>query len=113
MEFWELFIGLLVNQEKKKAVQEKAKKNQRKMIIKMDKDFKDLQKKLGIKFKDENLLKQAFIHRSYLNENPAFGLNHNERLEFLGDAVLELVLTDYLYKNYPDLAEGEMTSLRA
>lgn len=76
-------------------------------------DFKDLQKKLGIKFKDENLLKQAFIHRSYLNENPGFKLDHNERLEFLGDAVLELIVTSHLYKNYPDLAEGEMTSLRA
>lgn len=76
-------------------------------------DFKDLQKKLNIKFKDENLLRQAFIHRSYLNENPAFSLGNNERLEFLGDAVLELVVTEYLFKNYPDLAEGEMTNLRA
>lgn len=76
-------------------------------------DFEELQKKLGIKFKNENLLKQAFIHRSYLNENPALGLGHNERLEFLGDAVLELVTTEYLFKNYPDLAEGEMTNLRA
>lgn len=79
----------------------------------MEKDFRELQKKLGIKFKDEKLLKQAFVHRSYLNENPAFELGHNERLEFLGDAVLELVVTEYLYKNYPDLAEGEMTNLRA
>lgn len=78
-----------------------------------DKDFKDLEKKLNIKFKNKDLLKQAFIHRSYLNENPAFGLGHNERLEFLGDAVLELVTTEYLFKNYPDLAEGEMTNLRA
>lgn len=76
-------------------------------------DFKDLQKKLNIKFKDENLLKQAFVHRSYLNENPAFILGNNERLEFLGDAVLELAVTEYLFKNYPDLAEGEMTNLRA
>ena len=76
-------------------------------------DFKELQKKLGIKFKNEDLLRQAFVHRSYLNENPAFELGHNERLEFLGDAVLELVVTEYLYKNYPDLAEGEMTNLRA
>ena len=76
-------------------------------------DFKELQKNLGIKFKNENLLKQAFVHRSYLNENPAFELGHNERLEFLGDAVLELAVTEYLYKNYPDLAEGEMTNLRA
>lgn len=79
----------------------------------MDKDFKLLQKNLNIKFKNENLLKQAFVHRSYLNENPAFELSHNERLEFLGDAVLELVVTEYLYNNYPDLAEGEMTNLRA
>jgi len=76
-------------------------------------DFKELQKNLGIKFKNTNLLKQAFVHRSYLNENPAFELHHNERLEFLGDAVLELAVTEYLYNNYPDLAEGEMTNLRA
>ena len=76
-------------------------------------DFKELQKNLVIKFKNEDLLKQAFIHRSYLNENPAFNLGHNERLEFLGDAVLELAVTDYLFKNYPALAEGEMTNLRA
>ena len=79
----------------------------------MNKDFKELQKNLGIKFKNENLLKQAFVHRSYLNENPAFELRHNERLEYLGDAVLELIVTEYLFKNYPDLAEGEMTNLRA
>lgn len=79
----------------------------------MNKDFKELRANLKIKFKNENLLKQAFVHRSYLNENPAFELGHNERLEFLGDAVLELVVTDYLFKNYPDLAEGEMTNLRA
>ena len=79
----------------------------------MDKDFKELQKNLNVKFKNEDLLKQAFVHRSYLNENPAFELGHNERLEYLGDAVLELVVTDYLFKNYPDLAEGEMTNLRA
>lgn len=79
----------------------------------MNKDFKTLQKNLNLKFKNLNLLKQAFVHRSYLNENPAFELDHNERLEFLGDAVLELVVTEYLYKNYPDLAEGEMTNLRA
>lgn len=78
-----------------------------------EKNFQELQKKLDIKFKNKDLLKQAFIHRSYLNENPGFNLGHNERLEYLGDAVLELIVTDYLYKNYPDLAEGEMTSLRA
>jgi len=82
-------------------------------MTKMNKDFKELQKNLGIKFKNENLLKRAFVHRSYLNENPAFELGHNERLEYLGDAVLELIITEYLFKNYPDLAEGEMTNLRA
>ena len=56
---------------------------------------------------------QAFVHRSYLNENPEFGLEQNERLEFLGDAVLELVVTNYLYKEYPKKAEGELTNWRA
>lgn len=68
---------------------------------------------IGVTFKDRDLLAQAFIHRSYLNENPRTGLSHNERLEFLGDAVLELVVTDYLYKQYPNSPEGELTSYRA
>ena len=66
-----------------------------------------------IKMTNKNLLKQAFIHRSYLNENPKVGIHHNERLEFLGDAVLELITTNYLYKNYPDKNEGDLTSYRA
>ena len=77
-----------------------------------DKDLEQLQKRLGIQFKDENLLRQALTHRSYLNENPDFVMGHNERLEFLGDAVLELVVTDHLYRTY-DLPEGELTNLRA
>ncbi len=76
------------------------------------KDLTKLEKKIGIRFRDKNLLKQAFVHRSYLNENPKFNLDHNERLEFLGDAVLELVVTDYLYKNYPN-PEGELTNWRS
>lgn len=56
---------------------------------------------------------QAFTHRSYLNENPDFYLSHNERLEFLGDAVLELVVTEYLYQKYPEKSEGELTNWRA
>ncbi len=76
-------------------------------------DFSEFEKKTSIVFKDKNLLKQAFIHRSYINENPKLGFTHNERLEFLGDAVLELAITDYLYKKYPDSAEGELTSYRA
>ena len=76
------------------------------------KDFTKLEKKLNIEFKNKDLLKQAFCHRSYLNENPGFYLNNNERLEFLGDAVLELIVTHYLYKNY-DNQEGDLTSWRA
>ncbi len=75
-------------------------------------DFSKLEKKIGIRFRDKNLLKQAFVHRSYLNENPNFNLDHNERLEFLGDAVLELVTTEYLYRNYPN-PEGELTNWRS
>ncbi len=75
-------------------------------------DFSSLEKKLSYKFKKKELLKQALVHRSYLNEHRSFELDHNERLEFLGDAVLELVVTDYLYHNY-NLSEGELTSLRA
>ncbi|MDO8530500.1 MAG: ribonuclease III [bacterium] len=77
------------------------------------KDFGLFEKKLGLDFKDKNLLTQAFVHRSYLNENPELGLSQNERLEFLGDAVLELVITEHLYKQYPEKAEGELTNWRA
>jgi len=76
------------------------------------KDFSKLEKKLKVKFKNQDLLRQALVHRSYINENPGFNLSHNERLEFLGDAVLELVVTDYLYNNYPN-PEGELTNWRA
>lgn len=76
-------------------------------------DLSVLETKLGLKFKNQDLLKQALTHRSYINENPGFQLGHNERLEFLGDAVLELATTEYLYNNFPKMAEGEMTSLRA
>jgi len=76
------------------------------------KEFSELEKKLKVNFKNKDLLMQAFCHRSYLNENPDFRLAHNERLEFLGDAVLELVVTEYLYQKY-DSPEGEMTNWRA
>lgn len=75
--------------------------------------FKELSDKFGITFKDINLLAKAFTHRSYLNEHRNSGLEHNERLEFLGDAVLELVVTDFLYVTYPKKPEGEMTALRS
>ncbi len=77
------------------------------------KDFSLFEEKLGINFTNKDLLIQAFVHRSYLNENPDFGLDQNERLEFLGDAVLELVVTEFLYKEYPQKAEGELTNWRA
>ncbi len=76
-------------------------------------DFATFEKKTGIVFKDKKLLEQAFIHRSYINENTGHKISHNERLEFLGDAVLELVVTDYLYKKYPDRDEGELTAYRS
>ena len=71
------------------------------------------EKKLGLKFKNKDLLMQAFTHRSYLNENPDFRLENNERLEFLGDAVIELIVTEFLYKKYPQNPEGELTNWRA
>jgi ribonuclease-3 len=77
------------------------------------KDFSELENKLGIFFKNKDLLTQAFIHRSYLNENPQVFLGNNERLEFLGDAVLELAATEYLYAKYPGESEGKLTSWRA
>jgi len=76
-------------------------------------NFSDFEVKTKIIFKDKGLLQQAFIHRSYINENPSAGLSHNERLEFLGDAVLELIVTDFLYKRYPSYTEGELTALRS
>jgi len=77
------------------------------------KDFSKLEKKLKLSFKNKDFLTQAFCHRSYLNENPNFEFAHNERFEFLGDAVLELVVTQYLFDNYPAKAEGELTNWRA
>lgn len=76
------------------------------------KKIENFENNIGCNFKNKDLLIQAFVHRSYINENPDFYLNHNERLEFLGDAVLELVVTEYLYKNY-DKPEGELTTWRA
>ena len=76
-------------------------------------NFSNFEKKIKVTFKDNNLLKQAFTHRSFINENPGAKLSHNERLEFLGDAVLELIVTDFLYKKYPHYAEGELTALRS
>jgi len=76
------------------------------------KELKKLEKNLGLSFKNQDFLKSSIVHRSYINEHKNFPLDHNERLEFLGDAVLEMVTTEYLYKNYPN-PEGELTNWRA
>jgi len=76
-------------------------------------DFPKLEKQLNISFENKDLLAQAFCHRSYLNENPDFRTGDNERLEFLGDAVLELVVSDNLFSTYPLKSEGILTSWRA
>ncbi|MCI0619882.1 ribonuclease III [Candidatus Wolfebacteria bacterium] len=77
------------------------------------KNFKEFQSSIGVTFKDERLLARALTHRSYINENKHLQLKHNERLEFLGDAVLELVTTEFLFDKYPDKTEGDLTSYRA
>jgi len=76
-------------------------------------DFTNLENKIEVVFKNKNLLKESLTHRSYINENPNWGLSHNERLEFLGDAVLELIVTENLFNKFPDSPEGELTSIRA
>jgi ribonuclease-3 len=79
----------------------------------MEPELAALQESIGVQFGDETLLKQALVHRSFLNENPAFDLPSNERLEYLGDAFLDFVVGEYLYNRYPEMNEGELTSLRA
>jgi ribonuclease-3 len=74
--------------------------------------LQSLQKSLAVTFSDQSLLRTALVHRSYLNENRSFSLPHNERLEFLGDAVLELIVTDHLYRTYEN-PEGDLTSWRS
>lgn len=76
-------------------------------------DLQPLEKCLSHHFAQPDLLRQALIHRSYLNEHPEIKLDHNERLEFLGDAVLELVITEFLFTKYPNRSEGELTAFRA
>ncbi len=76
-------------------------------------DFSAFEQKIGHRFKNAFLIEQAFTHRSFLNENRQSGREHNERLEFLGDAVLELVVTEFLYAKYPHKDEGELTAVRA
>ncbi len=78
----------------------------------MKKNIEKLAQVLNVPYKEDGHLKQAMVHRSYLNEHPDFAMEHNERLEFLGDAVLELVTTEYLYQKYKN-PEGELTNWRA
>ncbi len=77
------------------------------------KEIHEFEEKISVSFNNPHLLEQAFIHRSYLNENRSINKEHNERLEFLGDAVLELVITHYLYDKYPGKPEGELTAFRS
>lgn len=76
-------------------------------------DFKNLEKEIGVDFKDKEILKHAFIHRSYLNEHRDFKGSSNERLEFLGDSVLSLVVSKFLFEKLPKVAEGQLTTTRA
>ena len=72
-----------------------------------------LEQRLGYQFKDQQLLRAALYHSSYANEHRTMGISSNERLEFLGDAVLGFVSADFLYRKHPDLPEGELTRIRA
>jgi ribonuclease-3 len=76
-------------------------------------DWNYCQKDLGISFHQESLLEQAFVHLSYLNENPGFAGPSNERLEFLGDAILNFIVTEKVYEEFPERLEGELTEIRA
>ncbi len=76
-------------------------------------EVEKLEKSISYKFKNQDFINEALTHRSYLNENPTWKTPHNERLEFLGDAVLELVVTEILFSKYPNSAEGQLTSFRA
>ncbi len=79
----------------------------------MESSLDSFEKEIGVNFKNKDLLKTAFIHRSYLNEHTGEKLPHNERLEFLGDAVLGLVVSKYLFENYPTHPEGDLTNFRS
>lgn len=76
-------------------------------------ELSDKERLVGVSFNDKQLLTQAFTHRSYINENRGTKMQHNERLEFLGDAVLELATTEFLYERFPNRNEGELTAIRA
>ena len=79
----------------------------------MESNLEELEKQIKIAFKDKTLLQTAFIHRSYLNEHPEEKLGSNERLEFLGDAVLGMIVSEYLYQKFPLQPEGDLTNFRS
>ena len=79
----------------------------------MNKNLSELEQIISYKFKDVNLLRESLTHRSYLNEDPKWSVSHNERLEFLGDAVVELLVTEELFLRYPDYTEGQLTPIRS
>jgi ribonuclease-3 len=82
-------------------------------LIQIMVDWNECQKHLGISFRQESLLEMAFVHPSYLNENPSFAGSSNERLEFLGDAILNFIVAEKLYEEFPELSEGNLTEIRA
>lgn len=88
-------------------------KNPDKKIATQNKNSLVFAQQIGVNFKNTDILLEALTHRSYINENPTWRLPHNERLEFLGDAVLELIISELLFKKFADAAEGQMTLLRA
>lgn len=81
--------------------------------MKVKSDYRELEERLGYYFKEKNLIHNALTHSSYINESKNLYTMNNERLEFLGDAVLELIISELLYNKYPRLAEGELTKMRA
>lgn len=79
----------------------------------LEKKTSEIEKVLGYTFSNRNILTRAFVHSSFINEHKALSLKHNERLEFLGDSVLNLIVTEYLFRNFPDITEGELSALRS
>src|SRR5262249_57014478 len=75
--------------------------------------LEELEEKIGVAFRDAALLREALTHSSFANENPAVSPRDNERLEYLGDAVLQLIAAEYLYKHHPGASEGELTQTRS
>jgi ribonuclease III len=79
----------------------------------LEKNITAIEKSIGYHFSDPQHLIRAFVHSSFINEYKELSLKHNERLEFLGDSVLNLIITEYLFRNFPDITEGELSSLRS